>query len=141
MELHTKYHGIKEYSEEEIITFSKGIPGFEQLKKFILFQIQENEYFQVLHSVEDDRIGVIVINPFDFQFNYEIDIDDNTIDALHIKNEQEALVINTVTLSSDIKNITVNLRAPIIINKRERLGEQIILEDSNYAIKHPLIQE
>lgn len=141
MELHTKFHGTKEYNETEVINFEKGLPGFEHLKKFILFQIQENEYFSILHSVEDESIGLIVVSPFDFRTEYEINLDESLLEGLKIKSEQDVMVVNTVTLSSSVSNITVNLRAPIIINKNEKLGEQIILEDTKYAIKHPLMQE
>ena len=51
------------------------------------------------------------------------------------------MVFNTVTLNSDPKKITTNLKAPIIINISNNLGEQIILDKEKYKIKHPLIKE
>ena len=55
MKLNTKYHGVKEYEEKDIINFKKGLPGFEGLKKFILFPVEDNDVFSILHSVENDR--------------------------------------------------------------------------------------
>jgi flagellar assembly factor FliW len=51
------------------------------------------------------------------------------------------MVLNTVTIQSKVEEITTNLRAPIIINIREGLGEQIILENDKYKIKQPLFKE
>ncbi|MBC2582578.1 flagellar assembly protein FliW [Clostridium sp. DJ247] len=139
MKLNTKYHGIKEYEEKDIITFNKGIPGFEELKKFILFSVAENEVFNILHSIEDESTGIVVVSPFLTVKDYEFKIDEEKICELEIDSHEDVLVLNTVTLSSKIQDITINLKAPIIINIKKKLGEQIILDNPNYSIKHPLV--
>lgn len=141
MKINTKYHGVREYKEEEIITFRKGLPGFEALKKYILFSVEENELFSILQSLEDESIGLVVVSPFNVLKEYEFKLPEELLNSLDIKSESEVLVINTVTLNSKVENITVNLKAPIIINTRLRLGEQLILDKDEYKIKHPLIKE
>lgn len=141
MKLNTKYHGIREYSKEDIITFKKGLPGFEHLKKFILFSVEENELFSILHSIEDEEIGIVVISPFTLFNDYEFKLSDEKLEELKITSPEDVLVLNTVTLNSVISNITTNLKAPIIINIKEKLGEQIILDSDKYKIKHPLFKE
>jgi flagellar assembly factor FliW len=141
MKITTRFHGTKEYEEKDIITFSKGIPGFENLKKFILFPVEENEVFNVLQSIEDVDMGLIVISPFEIVKDYEFKLEDNLIERLNIREPQQVLVVNTVTLNSKVENITVNLKAPIVINIKEGSGEQLILDTAKYSIKHPLIQE
>jgi flagellar assembly factor FliW len=135
----TKFHGTREYSAEDILTFKKGLPGFEQLKKYILFPVENNEFFSILQSIEDESIGLVVTSPFEIVKNYEFKLDDNLIEKLAIKEPEDVLVMSTVTLSSMPENITINLKAPIIINIKEKLGEQIILEKEQYKVKHPLI--
>lgn len=137
----TKYHGIREYEPKDIITFSKGLPGFENLKKYIVFPIQENEVFNVLHSIEDESVGIVVFSPFQFVKDYSFDLEDEYINELNIKSHEDVLVLNTVTLNSNVEQITTNLRAPIIINIKEKLGEQIILKEEKYSIKHSLFKE
>jgi flagellar assembly factor FliW len=139
MKIATKFHGTREYKEEDILNFKKGLPGFEQLKKYILFPVENNEIFSILQSIEDESIGLVVTSPFEIVKNYEFKLDDNLIEKLAIKEPEDVLVMSTVTLSSKPENITVNLKAPIIINIKEKLGEQIILEKEQYKIKHPLI--
>lgn len=141
MRLNTKYHGVREYREEDIITFRKGLPGFEGLKKYILFPVEENELFSILQSLEDETIGLVVVSPFNVIKEYELALREELLKTLMIESESDVLVINTVTLSSKIENITVNLKAPIIINIKTGLGEQIILDKDEYGIKHPLIKE
>ena len=141
MELITKYHGTIEYKEEEIIYFKKGVPGFQNLKKFVLFPVEENDFFSVLHSVEDNNIGFIVVSPFNVKKDYEIELNDAVLKELNIKEEKDVSIFNTVTLNSEISKITSNLKAPIVINIKDRLGEQIILNDDKNEIKYPLFKE
>jgi flagellar assembly factor FliW len=141
MKLNTKYHGIKEYSEDDIITFDKALPGFANLKNFILFPVEENDLFSILHSVENEEIGLVVISPFSFVKDYEFKLPEDKIRELSIESSQDVLVLNTVTLGAKVEDITTNLKAPIIINIKQKLGEQIILDNDSYKIKHPLFKE
>ncbi|GFZ30987.1 flagellar assembly factor FliW [Clostridium zeae] len=140
MKLETKYHGILNYEEEDIITFAKGLPGLQDLKKFILVDFEENPIFKILHSVEDEEVGLVTVSPFDFINEYEFELKDSIVERLAIKDSNEILVLNTVTLSSKVENITTNLKAPIIINTKAKLGEQIIIDNEKYMIKHPLLR-
>lgn len=141
MILETKYHGIKEYEEEDVITFESGIPGFDKLKHFIIFPVEDNEVFSILHSIEDMAVGLVVVSPFHVMKYYEIDISEETVKALHIESSSDVVLINTVSLNSDISKITVNMRAPIVINIKSKLGEQLILNNEKYLIKQPLFKE
>lgn len=141
MQLITKYHGTIEYNEEDIITFKKGLPGFEYLKKFIVVPFEDNQVFSILISVEDMEVGIPVISPFHVDETYEFKLSDEKINELNVNSHEEILVLNTVTLNSNIKNITINMKAPIIINIKGKIGEQIILDNEKYRIKEPLFKE
>ena len=141
MKLNTKYHGCIEYEEKDVIYFQKGIPGFEELKKFIIFPVKDNDVFSVFHSIEKEDMGIIVTSPFNIEKNYEIQLEEEQIANLKLQDEKDTLVLNTVTLNSDINKITANLRAPIVINIKEKIGEQIIINSDKYKVKHPLFKE
>ncbi len=76
MNLNTKYHGCIEYEEKDVIYFEKGIPGFEELKKFIIFPVEDNDVFSVFHSIEKEDMGIIVISPFNIEKDYEIQLEE-----------------------------------------------------------------
>lgn len=141
MKLNTKYHGVREYEEKDILNFKKGLPGFEGLKKFVVFPVEDNEVFSILHSVEDDSVGLVVVSPFYVIKDYEFKLEDEKIKELKIESPEDVLVLNTVTLNSKIENMTVNLKAPIVININSKLGEQIIVDNPNYSIKHSLFDK
>ena len=141
MVFNSKVHGEIKYEEKDIVIFNKGLLGFEELKKFFLIDFEEFKPFKLLHSLENEEVGMIVISPFDFVKDYEIKLDESTIKNLKLESSKEALIITTVTLNSDPKKITTNLQGPIIINISSNLGEQIIIDNSKYKVKEPLVKE
>ena len=84
---------------------------------------------------------MVVVSPFDIEEDYEVDIPDSVTKELNIKSHEDVLILTTVTVNSDPKKITTNLRAPIIINLKNNNAEQIILSSEKYKIKHPIMKE
>lgn len=136
----SKLHGKIEYLEENIITLERELLGFEALKKFVLVDFKEYEPFKLFHSLEDDETGLIVVSPFEFFSEYEINLSEDLIERLQIKRPEDVMIFTTVNLNSDIQKVTTNLRAPIVINASNKMGEQIILENLEYNIKQPLME-
>ena len=141
MVLNTKVHGQIEYEEKDILTFNKGILGFENLNKFILVELKEFEPFKLFHSLENDEIGIIVVSPYDFFEKYKVKLTDEIIKNLKIEKPEDVMIVTTVTLNSDVKKITTNLQGPIVINEKTKLGEQMIIDNAKYKVKEPLIKE
>ena len=120
------------------ILFEKGIPGFENYRYFNVNIVEGNKKIYNIVSKEDPNIGFISISPFDIKKDYEIDLDDEFIKELDIKDEKDVLVICLITLGKSLKDSTANLKAPIIINIKNNRGKQLILQDDKYKIKEPL---
>ena len=140
MILNTRYHGKKEYTEEDIIFFRKGLPGFENCTKFILFTLESNDTFSILHSIEDVSLGLVLVSPFHIMKGYEFELLDDKQKELQIEDEKDIIVMNTVNINSKLEKVTTNLKAPIIINIKSKLGEQIILANEKYSLKHPIFK-
>ena len=122
------------------ILFKKGIPGFNGYKEYELKELEESSLCKMLQSKEDLDLGLVLISPFEVVEDYEIKLSDETIKNLEITSPEDVIVYTTVTLNSDINKTTTNLRAPIILNINKGLGEQIIVENESYKIKHPIIK-
>lgn len=123
------------------IKFKKGLLGLESYKNYVLEDIEGNDEFKLLKSLDDSNISIVLISPFYLIKNYEVELNEKIVRELCINNENDVLLFSTVTLNSDMKKTTVNLRAPLVINVRNCIGEQIILNKECYNIKHPLIEE
>ena len=120
------------------ILFEKGIPGFETYKNFNINTLDQNSKFYEIVSKDDNNIGFISISPFDVKYDYEIDLSDEIIDELVIKDPNDVLILCLITLGRTLNESTVNLKAPIIINIKNNKGKQLILQDDRYKIKEPL---
>ncbi|MCH7479723.1 MAG: flagellar assembly protein FliW, partial [SAR324 cluster bacterium] len=42
------------------------------------------------------------------------------------------------TMAADILDVTVNLQGPIVVNKKNRLGVQLVLSDPKFNTRHSL---
>ena len=61
---------------------------------------------------------------------------------LALNSPDDVLIYAVLTLSgSNIRDLTANLIAPIVINARTRKGKQIVLDRSPYTTKHRLFPQ
>lgn len=142
MKLNTKHFGQIEVDENSIITFPDGLLAFEDQKRFVIINNPDEEIpFKWLQSIDNPDLAFVIINPFLFKKDYEFDIPQNIIEKLEIKEEKDVLVYSIVVVPEDITKMTANLAGPIIINSKNRLGKQIILEDKRYTTKHLILEE
>ena len=133
--IQTKYLGEVEISEDKIVHFESGIPGFENEKRFVLLDIDEKIIFQILQSVETKNLAFFVVNPYLLFEDYSIDLNDSIIESLDIREEKDVVVLSIMTLKEPFSESTVNLKAPLIINLKNKRGKQYILQDDTYSMR------
>lgn len=136
MIIQTKYHGEIRIDEGQIISFESGLPGFYDETQFVVLPLSEDSPFLALQSVKQEHIAFIVASPFIFFKGYEFDIDNATIELLNIENIEDVEVMAILTIEEPFENTTANLKAPIIVNKKEMKAKQIILHDASFETKH-----
>ncbi|QIB27509.1 flagellar assembly protein FliW [Caloranaerobacter azorensis] len=142
MLLNTKHFGQIEIDEDSIITFPDGLLAFEEQKRFVIIDNPDEEIpFKWLQSIDNPDLAFVIINPFLFKRDYEFDIPQSVVDRLAIEREKDVLVYSIVVVPEDITKMTANLVGPIIINLKNRLAKQIILEDKRYTTKHLILEE
>ncbi|QAS53705.1 flagellar assembly protein FliW [Halobacillus litoralis] len=137
MKVETKYFGTVEVDAEELISFPHGLPGFESFHSFVLLPVDELGTYFALQAVDEAGLSLIVTNPYIFYKDYAFDIDEQ---ELSLEKPNDVAVYNVVTLKDPFEKSTLNLQAPIVMNVRERIAKQVILNDANYQTKHPLTQ-
>lgn len=141
MLLDTKRFGQIEIDENGILDFPEGIPGFEDVKKFVLLgSSDENSLFQWLQSVDNTELAFVVIEPKRIWPDYEVDVDEDDVKMLGIDNESKVLVFSIVVVPEDVEKMTANLKAPILINTFNKRGKQIIMDNSRYNIKSYIME-
>ncbi|KNY28624.1 flagellar assembly protein FliW [Pseudobacteroides cellulosolvens] len=142
MLLNTKHFGQIEIDEKGIIDFPEGLPGFEDVKKFVLLSNTGDNYmFQWLQSVDKPDLTFVVIDPKYIKEDYEVEVPDEEIEELELDEKSDTTILSIVVVPEDIAQMTANLKAPIIINNINKKGKQIVLDCKDYNIKHYIMQE
>jgi flagellar assembly factor FliW len=140
MRVNTKAYGAIEVDERQKISFPKGILGFEKFKDYVLLDA-ERQPFYWLQSLDVERVAFILVNPFLFRPDYELDIDDSELVEIGITDPETALIFTIVTIPSDGSPMTANLQGPLVINKDARLARQAVLTDPRWKTKHDVVAE
>lgn len=133
MKIATKYFGEMEIDPSKQIQFVNGLPGFNDETEFVLLDMPNAPLFQVLQSVKTDYVAFITANPHVLYPDYAFRLDGNIIEQLDIKSEEEVVTLSIITLKKPFEKSTMNLKAPIVINSREKLGKQYILNTDKYS--------
>ncbi|MFK4997190.1 flagellar assembly protein FliW [Bacillus sp. N9] len=141
MNIQTKYHGEVDISEDTIITFAKGIPGFPEEKRFTLLPLPEQTSISVMQSLETPTLAFIVADPYSFFKPYDFSLDEHTVELLEIQEANDVSAMVILTVQDPFEKSTANLQAPIVINIKTNKAKQVILNDENYKTKHPLFAE
>ena len=140
----TEHLGNIEYSENDILTFAHGIPGFEDEKQFILIPAEDIEFpFSYLQSVQSADLAFIVTDPFLFVENYDFELSSSDATSLNVKSDEDLAdisVLSIVTIPNDVDQTTINIMAPIVINHEAKVGRQVLLSEYSDT-KFPLFRK
>ena len=68
-------------------------------------------------------------------------IEDELLKPLGEFTDEDLMVFLLATVPADVKKTSVNMKAPLLINTRNRQAMQVIVENEDYEIKHMLIAE
>ena len=142
MKIQTKWFGEIDTTEDKIITFEKGIIGFEDFKKFTIVVDAEKESENTmmwLQSAEEPSLALPIIKPEIVKEDYDPIVEDELIKSLgeDIENAYLAVYV-TITVPSDLTKMTCNLKAPIIVNMDTMKGTQLIAGNEDYQVRFPI---
>ena len=142
MKINTKVFGEVEIADDKIIHFPSGIVGFPELTEFTLLHDEEKGAGSIhwLQSIQEPGFAMPVMDPLLGWTDYNPEVDDELLKPLGGLDPEEILVLVTVTVPSDLKKMSVNLRGPIIINAAAKKACQVIVEGEGYQVKYPIYE-
>ena len=126
--------------KENIITFEQGLLGFEELTQFAIVAVEECLPFEWLVSLEDPVVAFPILDPTLLFSDYKPSLTKEDLVLLDIKNEMDVEMFCIVTLGETPENVTLNLKGPILINMKNKMGKQIVLTEDYYSLKQSFIQ-
>ena len=139
MDVKTKSMGIISIDEDHVITLPDGLFGFEDFKKYALVDSQY-EPLLLMQSLDEQGLCFFLIDPFLICNDYEVDADDKILEKIDLKEPSDVCVMAIVTVPAHGSHVTANLQGPLIINRKNRKGMQIVLPNDKYTTKYDILK-
>lgn len=111
--------------KKQIFHFTRGLPGFEHIRRFYIEPLAGTPVFFMLQAVDEPEVGIILADPFPFFSDYSVNVSKEDQEELVVDDSSDLLVLTTVTVHD--KKFFTNLVAPVLINSKKGVGKQIIL--------------
>ena len=140
MQLQTTRFGAIDIEPERIITFTQPILGFQEYRRFVLLPGPDGSLVRWLQSTDSGDLAFIVMDPRMVIPNYTVELNHRDLAELAVTNVEELDVYTLVVVPQDHSQVRTNLKAPILISPKHRLGKQVILERDDYPIQFFLAQ-
>ena len=144
MKVDTKYFGEIEIADDKIIHFENGIMGFEEYKDFTLIydiEAEKRPFFSWLQCVTEKGLAFPVVNPLNVIKDYDHVVEEALLEPLGELKDEDIVLLVIATIPKDVKETSVNMKAPIIVNAANGKAIQVILEKGDYKIKHKIIED
>jgi len=140
MKVNTKAYGLIEVEEKQRVKIPQGLFGFDDYSEYVLLDAEHQPFFW-LQSVDDQEIAFVLINPFLFRPDYEVNITNEDLAEIGISSPNNAMIFVIVTIPQDGSPMTANLQGPLVINKDNMTGMQAVLSDIKWKTRHDIIAE
>ena len=128
MQISTSRFGPVSLSIPEIWLFPRGLIGMEDHRHWTLLADSENEHMGWLQSLSHPDTALPVVSPRDYCPTYDVHVKRADVLPLELVDTNQALVL--ATLSKNGPNLTINLQAPLLVNKQCCLGRQVLTANS-----------
>lgn len=140
MTIMTKPYGEKELDERQIVAFDRGLLGFPERTRWALLDATQSSFYW-LQSLDDPALAFLLIDPFTFRPDYELDLGIAEEREIDHPEPEDVLLFAIVTVPAETRNMTANLQGPVVINRKSRKGVQTILADSRWKTRHAIMDE
>jgi flagellar assembly factor FliW len=136
MDIITTRFGLLSVQPQDEILFEHGLIGLEDCRRWVVLTDSANPALGWLQNLEQGHIALGVVSPRRFVPEYQLRVDRSDLRLLGLVTVRDAEVV--VIASRQVTNeLTLNLRAPLVINVEKRLGCQVISKDE-HPVQYPL---
>lgn len=141
MQLETLQFGAIEITEDQIITFPKGLLGFEGFNRYVVVDREDCRPFRWLQCVDSPDLTLVVVDPHVFFADYTVSVHAREVADIGATNPDDVEIMVIATIPAEMEKMSVNLQGPILVNRRGMVAKQLVLTDSHYSVQHFLLPE
>jgi flagellar assembly factor FliW len=141
VKINTTRFGELEVNKEDIINFNEGLLGFEDIKKYFVVDPGDNTLILWLQSTENPEIAFPIIEPKIFKPDYVAKLLPTDMNSVDLEDISEAKIYSILTIPANIKEMSANLKAPVVINNKKKIAKQIVLQDNKLTVKFEMYKQ
>jgi len=119
--------------------FRYGLPGFEHLSSFYIVNVKDFPPFHILVAEEEPRVNLLIIHTQLLSIYRNVDIPESELKKIGTADKNDVDIYVVVKVDQEQNILTVNLRAPILINKNSNSAYQAILDRKDLSVEYPLV--
>lgn len=141
MTFETGRFGQVNVGSDEIIQIPQGIMGFPDCTSFCLVDPGDETLILWLQSLESPDIAFPVLEPKIFKHDYAARLSAAELRELKLENINQSAVFAILTIPENVTEMTANLKAPLVINLKQQIAKQVVLQENEYSIRHEMFKE
>jgi flagellar assembly factor FliW len=127
-----------EITVSETVTFPNGIPGFESCRRWVVLAAETHTPLRRLHAVDGVDASFLALDPRHVLEGYRCQLGEADLARIGADTATPLLWLALVSVEPS-GAVTANLRAPIVINPRTMMGQQVLPHDTLYPLRHVLV--
>lgn len=137
MEINTRDFGIVQIEEDALYDFPEGVYGFEDDTCFAVFhKTFDDVSFLYLQSVQNIIPCFLVFEPDDLYPGYAPLLGQEDLAACGAENPEELIFLVIANVPDSIKEMSLNIKSPLVLNPKTKIGRQVILQNPEYTVRY-----
>ena len=141
-ECETRYFGPVSFEESDAIAFPSGLPGFAQCRRFLPLEEASRKPLIFLQSLEDPQLCFLALPAASVDPAYQLKVSSEDLALIGLEKHPKPGVDAecwVIVAFGENHRPTVNLLAPLVVNRAAGLAVQAVRDDSAYSCRQPLL--
>ena len=134
MEILTTRFGLVTVGPQDRVDFPAGLIGLPQLKRFVTIRDPQVPGLTWLQSTRDPAWAFALVAPRIVLPGYQVRASVEQLRSIEVQDSHDVDVY--AMLNRTVRQVTANLQAPVLVNRRRSLGIQLVLPDAQYQVRH-----
>ena len=141
LKIPTSRFGIIDIPEDQVIYVPSGLIGFPNQKRYVLREHKKGSPFIWFQAVDEGELAFVLIDPLLFKPDYEFQVNSEDRKTLGFAESCEGLQTMVIVniIPGEPMEVTANLLGPVVMNTKKKLAKQVILHQSSYPTRFPVL--
>jgi len=137
MEINTRDFGIVEVQDDAIYEFDDGLYGFEDAKRFAIFEKSFDDVsFLYLQCIDNIYPCFLVFEPWELYPDYQPVLTKEDMEICRVSDIDELIFLVIANVPDSIRDLSINIKSPVVLNPKTGKARQVILQNPDYTVRY-----